>query len=271
MKKRVVYVQNESEQNLTMTSLGVWCTVSKHEYPLLFYTMKNLLEHQAVCAVVIVHTGHEPSPEFGALRSKYHKVQEFHHDFGEGFTVSLEEGGYDQKSARNFAIELIENTNVEWIFQFDADEYATSELISTVVSLDRRYDMVLTSYYTLLSKTHYWYKSNFEKIFFGMVLFHPHPRIWRTSLKKRCELCPKSIQLYPNKTRHASVSFEHHPHWHIFPVNSWEYFHLHCILGKRHTFYRTSSKEIPTVLPSPLIECIDKLNSSKIIVKGLMP
>jgi hypothetical protein len=241
-----------------MTSLGVWCTVSKSEYPLLIHTMKSFLEHQSVHAVVIVQTGNEPSSDFGYLRSRYSKVQEFHCDFGDGFDISLEEGGYDQKSA--------EATNVDWMLQFDADEYVAPELISKVISLDNRYDVALTSYYTLLSETHYWYEPRLENMFFGTLLFHPHPRIWRSALKKRCEICPKSAELYPNITRHASASFENHPYWHVFPINSWEYFHLHCILGKKHSLYRTASKKIPKLLPIPLRDCIYQLNISQGLV-----
>ena len=141
-----------------MSTIGIWCTVSEAEYKLLRHTMVPLLAHPAVTAAVVVHTGTLSPANAGSLAAAFHKVREIHRDFGQGFHKSIEEGGYDQLAARNFAIEQIEATGVEWLLQFDADEYFDASVISTVSVLDNRYDAVCCSHYTLLSETELWHE-----------------------------------------------------------------------------------------------------------------
>jgi hypothetical protein len=243
-----------------MSSVGVWCTISAAEYPLLTHTLRPLLEHERVTAGVIVHTGSKPHADFGFLASTFEKVEEIHRDFGQGFNKSIEDGGYDQYSARNFALEAIEKKGVEWLLQFDADEYFDPAIISIVAALDHRYDAVCCSYYTLLSETEYWYEPRLEKTIRGTRLFHPHTLIWRTALGKRCAICPTSAKLHKNITRHCSVSFEQHPYWRILLLDEWMHFHLHCLLGKEHSEQRKRSAKIPRALPLSLVECIRAIN-----------
>ena len=241
------------------SSVGIWCAVSEAEYSLLHYTMRNLLEHDAIRIALIVHTGTRRPHNYGTLASRFAKVHELHRNFGDGYSRSLGNGGYDQLSARNYSLQLIENCGVEWLLQFDADDYYDPDLISICARLDERYDAVSCSCLTLTSETHYWYEPGLEKAIGGKRLLDPHTRIWRSSLKKRFELCPIASKRYENITRHCGVPFTNHPYWHFKVVEGPFHFHLHCLLGKRHAAARTASRELKVPLKPQLSECIQEL------------
>ena len=242
-----------------MSSVGIWCVVSEAEYSLLHYTMRNLLEHDALHVALIVHTGTRRPHNYGALASRFSKVQEIHHDFGESYSRSLGEGGYDQLSARNYSLQMIESAGVEWLLQFDADDYYDPELVSIVARLDESYDAVICPCYTLTSESRHWYEPRLEKTVRGKRVLDPHTRICRSSLKKRFELCPNASKLYNNITRHCGVSFASHPYWHFLVVEGPYHFHLHCLLGKRHAATRTEDRELGMPIKPQLAECIVEL------------
>lgn len=242
-----------------MASIGLWCTVSQQEYPLLAYTMKGLIEHAAVRFALIVHTGAQQPSCTGMLTALSSKVWEVHRDFGQGYLRSLEQGGYDQISARNYALQLMENSGVDWLLQFDADDFYDPEFLSIVAGLDERYDAVHCPCYTLTSATDYWYEPILERTVGGIRLLNPHIRAWRLSLKKRFEPCLNSIKRYRNITRHCGVSFSEHPYWRFFIVRDRYHFHLHCVLGKRHAAARMVSRKLETPLRPELESCLLEL------------
>lgn len=245
----------------TRSSIALWCVVSAAEYPLLGITMRGLLEHDAVEVAVVVHTGVQRPSDFGALASQFYKVREFHRDFGEGFSKSLSDGGYDQLSARNYALREVENCGVEWLVQFDADDYYDPDLFSIIAHLGDQYDAVTCSCYTLTSDTNYWYESGLERRIRGKKVFDPHTRIWRASLRKRFELCPIASTRYANITRHCGVDFAHHPYWHFHIEEEPFHFHLHCLLRKRHTEVRRASRPLGVPINQPLRECLYQLSN----------
>ncbi|MEU5868295.1 glycosyltransferase [Nonomuraea sp. NPDC047529] len=239
--------------------MGIWCAVSESEYALLGLTLRNLLEHDAVRTALVLHTGPRRPPDYGGLASRYSKVREVHRDFGEGYSRSLGQGGYDQLSARNHALDLIEDSGVEWLLQFDADDYYDPGLLSIVTRLDEGHDAVVCSCYTLTSETRHWHEPRLDKVVGGKLLLDPHTRVWRSSLQKRFELCPVASKQYENITRHCGVSFSGHPPWHFRTLEGQFHFHLHCLLGKRHTAARTVSRELPTPISPELQECLQEL------------
>jgi hypothetical protein len=91
------------------TSVTVWCVVSREEADLLPHTMEHLLNEPTVNHVVIVHTGPSLPSCYGELQRAWPKVQELHQDFGEGLDKSVDEGGFNQVDARNFALRIAES------------------------------------------------------------------------------------------------------------------------------------------------------------------
>ncbi|GHF08050.1 hypothetical protein [Streptomyces fumanus] len=242
-----------------MTSVGIWCAVSEADYPLLGLTMRNLLEHDRVGIALVLHTGVRRPHDYGALAARFANVREVHRNFGEGYSKSLADGGYDQLSARNFALDLLEDIGVEWVFQFDADDYYNPDVITAVAQLDERFDAVSCSCYTLTSERSHWYEPRLERDVGGRRLLDPHTRIWRSRLAKRFELCPIASQRYANITRHCGVTFRGHPHWRFQALDGPFHFHLHCLLGKRHTAARTASRDLGRPVPPQLSKCIKEL------------
>jgi hypothetical protein len=246
-------------------SIGVFCAVSNAEYPLLQYTLRPFLGRSGVERILILNTSPTHHSSFGMLSSASPQIVELHRNFGEGYELSVADGGYDQFSARNFAIDYFEDADVDWLIQFDADEFITEDGISFIIDVPDRYDVVAFSYYTLLSRRLFWFEPRIRRVVNGAALVDPHLLIWRRSLQKRNELCLDSARLHANHTRHCSVSFHHHPRWKVLPVDRPYHFHLHCMLGKKNSLVRRQTKEFECELPIDLLTCIDDLEKASLI------
>ena len=60
------------------------------------------------------------------------KITLYSECFGSGYSKSIEDGGYDQISARNYLIEKLEKTDAHWLMMHDADDiYHTDFYLST--------------------------------------------------------------------------------------------------------------------------------------------
>ncbi|WP_338310446.1 hypothetical protein [Bradyrhizobium ottawaense] len=249
-------------------SIGVFCAVSQGEYPLLRHTLRPFIESEHTRSILILHTGPRPHPDFQSLASEFPVVTELHSNFGEGYEVSVAQGGYDQLGARNFAIEHVEESGADWLIQFDADEFITRAGIDEIVRTPEIYDLVLFSYYTLVSRAAYWFEDRIARSVNGTILNDPHPLIWRRCLEKRTELCGNSAKLYVNHTRHCSVSFHNHPRWRVRALDAPYHFHFHCLLGKRNADLRQRFKEFEAPLPADLLRCLDSMAAENLIRIG---
>lgn len=241
-------------------SVGVFCNVSYHEAAYLPNTMAPLLRHPDVEAIAVVHTGNGKPDNFGSLSRDFDKVTEYHRTFGEGYDRSVEDGGYDQYAARLFAVEEIEQAKTDWIIQFDADEFLTTEAIAVIESAADMHDVVALDYYTLLSETEYWFEERRLRRIGREDLMDPHLLIWRRRLEKRPELCDQSRCIYANKTRHCSVSFPNFPYWRTLTAKGLYHFHFHCLLSKENASKRTHAHPFNRPLPKEVIECIEGLS-----------
>jgi len=235
-------------------TIGAWATVGPNESYLLKETMRPMLESSEVEKILIVHTGHEPSPHFGYLANHINKVTEIHRDFGEGLDISIEKGGYDQLSARTFALDKISDESVDWLVQFDADEFLTKESFKIIENANDSIDLICFDYWTLTSRETYWKRK--PKEFGGKLIMDPHPLIWRNRLQVRPELCKETKKTGINITRHASVRLDYLPPFRIQCVNGMYHFHLHGLLKKknftRHTPCAPFDKSLPTDLTNVL-------------------
>jgi hypothetical protein len=239
-----------------MPSIGLWCAVAETEYSLLTHTLPALLDHESVREALILHTGSRRPSTFGFLANACHKIHEVHRCFGTGYIRSLQDGGYDQVSARNYALEIMESGGSDWLWQIDADDYYDPGLASIVAKLDERYDAVCCSCYTLISPTQYWYNASLETDIGGKRLINPHTRIWRSALRKRFEHSPRVALESVNITRHCGVDFSTHPYWRLMAIEGPFHFHLHCLLGKEHTAARTVGRDLAAPLSRPLRRCL---------------
>lgn len=246
-----------------MEKIALWCTVASAEAWLLPYTLAAHLDHPAVSRLVVVYTSAHPPAEFGVLARLSPKSVEVHKPFGSGFDKSLADGGYDQLSARNYAISLVEESGADWMFQLDADEFVHPQLLTEIAMLGHQFDAVCMSYYTLCSATSYWQAPLHRRSVNGVELHHPRILAWRRSLLRRCEPCPASLKNHVNTTRHASVSFAHHPLWKIYPVHQFPVYHLHCLLGKEHADRRTAAMPIDHVPPPLLLQMIWRIQQQE--------
>lgn len=247
-----------------MPTIAAWCTVSPQEYSLLRHTMCGLLAHEAVATVLVVHTGVRPAPAAGALAARFDKVREVHRDFGEGYDQAIEEGGYDQCSARNYALDLVEETAAEWLVQVDADEFFSPPLMSRVGALADQIDAVCCSRYTLTSPRHYWCEPSLIRSVNGVRMLNPQIRIWRSTLRKRFDLCPIASRRYRNITRHCGVRFDQHPHWRVSVISDpLLHVHFHRMLGKRHATRSVPSSPLPAPHSPALERCIRDLTCAR--------
>lgn len=240
-------------------SIGVFCNVSKQEAWLLPNTMRPLLRHSGVESIVIMHTSKDVPVSYGVLAEKFDKVREFHRPSGEGYELSVQEGGYDQYSARLFALEVVEEAQTDWIVQFDADEFLTTNAIDVILSSSEEHDVIAFDYYTPLSETDYWFERKLLRRTGRTDIIDPHLLIWRRRLEKRPELCPQSVKLFRNKTRHCSVAFPNFPYWRILAANGLYHFHFHCLLSKKNARKRTHSKKFCEPLPHEAKECMHRI------------
>lgn len=249
-----------------MPTTAVWCTVSTSEYRLLPYTMRGLLLHPAVTLVLVVHTGRRIAPGGGSLADRFDKVEELHQDFGEGYHRRLEDGGYDQRSARNHALDVLARSGVDWLVQVDADEYLAPSLISRIAELNDRYDIVCCSRYTLTSPREYWYERTLVRAVKNVPMVNPQTRIWRRELNKRFDLCPTASVRYANATRHCGVRFDHHPHWRALAIDDpFLLVHFHRLLGKEESHRRVRSLPLPLGAAPELERCIYDLTADGMI------
>lgn len=223
--------------------------------------MRPLLMHPGVSAITIVHTGSAPPAIYGRLAAEFSKVTEIHRACGEGYHLSVDDGGYDQMSARLFGLEKIEEKNTDWIIQLDADELLTSSAIEVILSASDDHDIVAFDYHTPLSEREFWFEPRILRQVGRETLLDPHLLIWRSRLKKRPALCEKTANISLNKTRHCSVSFPNFPYWRTLTAKGLFFFHFHCILSKENTERRRGVAPFAEPLPSEVVRCMTELQA----------
>lgn len=246
-----------------MSTVGIWCTLSSDEYSYLPYTLANAVANPAVRRIVIVVTGPSEPIEFGRLSAISGKFHEVFRPFGHGYDRSVDDGGYDQVSARNFALELVESSDVEWLMQYDADDYYHEGIFGILGEIEAPHDYVTCPCYTVTSLEGYWYTEALMRSFDGIMLLNPHTRIWRRDLKLRYQISPRAIATQINHTRHCGVVFPPKSRSLAAILNEPYHFHLHCLLGKRYATIRSEGRKFDFSLPASLIECIEGLRGSR--------
>jgi hypothetical protein len=233
-----------------MNSFSIWCTTSTEEYPLIEHTLTRTAASPHVQQAIIVATGNTKPANFGRYETSNPKFREFHKNFGEGFDRAIDDGGYDQVAARNFALDRVEETDAGWAVQIDADEIYEPIIFRMLQDVPDDISAVTGSYYTLLSESTYWFEPRKQRMFKSGLVYDPHTSFWRMSLGLRYERSPNVEEKFVNFSRHCGVRFNRIPDVKIAAVTQPYYFHLHCLLGKRHTS-RMSQNERPLEFDLP--------------------
>lgn len=250
-----------------MNSFAIWCTTSREEYPLIEHTLARTASSPYVNYAVVVSTGKEAPEGFGKYAQANSKFREYHQNFGDGFDTAIAEGGYDQVAARNFALERLDETDAAWAVQIDADEVYEPVIFKLLQSVPKDISVITGSYYTLLSETSYWFEDRKLRRFQSGPVYDPHTSIWRTSLGLRYERSPSVERKFANLSRHCGVRFVQNPNLRMAAVTQPYYFHLHCLLGKRHSERMgQNGAELGFELPEQTVGAIRGLREA-----GLMP
>ncbi|BEH99995.1 glycosyltransferase [Edwardsiella ictaluri] len=240
-----------------MSGVGIICTTCSEELAIALATISNSINSRYVLCAIIVVTDISYDSEF-ILNDK---IIIYTRNYGRGFDISVTDGGYDQVSARNFAIQAIEQRgDIEWILQHDADDFYAVNGYEYIVNHFYKYDAVVCSCFTVKNNPYdiCSAKNKVYQLNEGVVLYDPHVRIWRRSLCVRYIESESVRCFFKNTTRHCGICF---PHNISVGVNAsiW-HFHLHALLNKRHTEKIQRYDSIKKNIPKELITFIYDLN-----------
>jgi hypothetical protein len=240
--------------------IGIYCTVSKEEYYLALLTLERMAENDCVSCIIIVITDSEENFVNYALFNG--KAEVYSRNFGSGYDLSLEDGGYDQIGARNFALELLEQRDCEWILQHDADEYYTFAFLNSLENKYQDYDALLCSCITLASDdTQVYDPKHVRKTQFSRFI-NPHVRIWRKSLSLRFEKSPGVERRFKNVSRHCGVNFK--DGLKLVGITDHVHYHFHYILKKRHYKKLKDFEKIPIVISGEVRYLLTQILDSRI-------
>ena len=239
--------------------IGVWCTVSSTEYDLLRLTLKPMLNNNHIEKILIVVTGPSKPNSFGYLSGLSSKVIEEYKYFGYGYGRSVEDGGYNQIDARNYALKKICSHDLNWVLQFDADDFYTSSFFNYISSVGEDKNYICCACYTLNSINTFWYKEKIDRSHNGRMLLNPHIRMWRKNIGLSYSECDNANAVFTNRTRHCNVDFPMMRDREIEFICNPMHFHLHNILRKKHHKSRVDSRKFDYELPGELLDCISHI------------
>ncbi len=211
--------------------VGLYCAVCSQELAIALITLTHAAKSEYVKYIVIVLTDSLFSTESRLAE----KIILYGRNFGKGFEEDFNNGGYDQISARNFALDcLYKQGGIDWVMQHDADDLYMAGLYEFAVKNTEKYEALTCSCFSLKNIDTVG-ASPMKKYIFqdDKILFDPHTRIWKKSLGLVFEKSQEIEQRFLNHSRHCGVSFPSFVRYGV-TVQPW-HFHLHALLKKRHT------------------------------------
>lgn len=246
-----------------MSYITIWTIVLAEEYDLLQYTLSEAISSQFVKDIVILHTGPNLPANAYSLEKSYSKIHEFHKSYGQGFTLPVDEGGFDQINARNHILQLAETYPAEWLMQVDADDFYLQHIFEQITTTSAEFDSISCSCINLINENRYWNKREIMTES-GFKIIDPHIRIWKKHLKKRFKLCEHSAKTNINATMHCGVDFNIHPYWKTTLIKDFVHYHLHGILEKKNiNYWQNNLGYIDIKHHTTLISCIENLRKCK--------
>lgn len=229
---------------------GLYCTVSKDELHIALSTLTHAAKSEFVKCIVIVVTD-SSCQTFSSINDKTYVICR---NYGKGYNVSIELGGYDQISARNSALDFLEiSPDVEWVMQHDADDLYQLECYERIISEYENFDAIACSCFTFKDKqTVCAPASKCQMQSTGKFIYDPHIRIWKKKMGLRFEKSPDIEKHFSNTSRHCGVKLPDKTKVAI-TEQPW-HFHLHALLGKRHSekiaLYPVIQENIPDEIAS---------------------
>lgn len=208
----------------------IWYVVANDEYELVKCSVLTHLTYQWVGSIILVYSSHSQPPQIGELAAHNDRVFEYWQSFGEGYDKIVDEGGFNQIKAREFAISLAKQKKCNWMIHCDADEFYLKELGDVLESSDA--DIIKTSVYHLVTPQTFWIQTNQIKYTKNnKILFSPRLRIWKSNLNPK--ILPDNRKSTINNTSHCYTSFDHLTSVKIKSIPGVYHIHIHFLLFKK--------------------------------------
>lgn len=209
--------------------IGIYCTVNKREFSLALATLNFSAISDYVFKIAILITDGEPEMP----RRMTEKITVYSDNFGAGYSKSIASGGYDQIAARNFLIEKLAATDIDWLLMHDADDLYDLSYYRYISEECREVDAVTCSCFSLRSGPEMCVPLEKTRHILGTTLYDPHTRIWKKSLGLKYKKSVGIEKHFANHSRHCGVIFPDGVN--ISYTGGLYHFHLHALLSKRHS------------------------------------
>lgn len=237
MSNKIFYEYPTTIDKKNPSTIGIYCTVSSDELQLALKTLSIAAKSEYVTDIIILITDREEfdsnSISLGFLGENAKKINIFNGNYGYGYETSIEEGGYDQISARNDALRLIYSKKVDWVMQHDADDIYDLSFYKKICLDCSKQQAVMTECYTLNSYSSYIASSSLIKNLHGRKLLNPHIRVWKKELGIEFKKSKFVSDSHVNVTRHCGVEFPNKMK--LIIIKKPSHYHLHRLLNKRNS------------------------------------
>ncbi|WP_411755121.1 hypothetical protein [Serratia sp. (in: enterobacteria)] len=209
--------------------IGIYCTVCSNELAISLATLGEASRSSSVSKIIILLT----DSLFESTYQLSNKITLCMRNFGKGYDTSIEEGGYDQVSARNYTLDFLDTEDIDWVMMHDADDIYDPDFYDFILETHSYNDAVTCSCFTFRDINTLCVPQRKELAFNGSIFHDPHTRIWKKSLNLRYEKSKGVEGYFVNHSRHCGVVF---PETTMFGFTDrpW-HFHLHALLNKRHS------------------------------------
>lgn len=234
--------------------IGIYCTVRSKEFDLALSALNYAALSEHVFSIAILIT--DAAPEKPRKLSK--KITLYRYDYGSGYSISIENGGYDQIAARNFLLEKLSETDVDWLMLHDADDIYLHDYYDFISSECVSADAVTCSCFSLRPGPEICIPQEKKRHIQGKILYDPHTRIWRKNLNLRYDKSDGVEKHYKNHSRHCGVIFPENIN--VISTDGLYHFHLHALLNKRHS-EKISTYSHQCILLPESIDCYLKNNN----------
>ena len=209
--------------------------VTNSRYDIVYTSVKTMEKYDEINNIIVLYAGEFPPKEIGEL-SKNKKIKEYHKYFGSGFDKSLNEGGWDQISARNYLLQLSDENDSDWVICCDDDEFFVLENMFNHYDYEifNNYDMVAFQMYHFVDLHKYVYYESGLKCRRGVLLFDPHIRMWRKNLNAEWGINPRIRAT--NITRHPEIKKLGWENEKLLICDQMVHIHVHdfeCVKGNR--------------------------------------
>ena len=209
--------------------IGLYCTVSKREFNLALTTLKFSALSEYVFKIAILITDGKPEVPWMITE----KITVYSENFGAGYSTAIADGGYDQIAARNFLIEKLAATDIDWLLLHDADDLYDLNYYRYISEECRKVDAVTCSCFSFRPGPEICVPPEKTKNIQGVTLYDPHTRIWKKTLGLRYKKSVGVEKYFANHSRHCGVIFPDGIN--ITSTDGLYHFHLHALLNKRHS------------------------------------